>query len=197
MKAFGRGVWSTWLGGLLILLLVAWVLVRSVAHPGRRAFPQSMRSAPVLSDPYQQAMAEARALHLHAQTESKLQLEALEESDPDALSGSAPEELRRLFLARTRELGQARSAADRAVTLARAPEEQYQATRLLARLECEAGRHGEELRLAHRLVKLRPGDWQGLRRLQQAAVCTGDERLARMAAARLGASQELPWPLPK
>jgi hypothetical protein len=103
----------------------------------------------------------------------KRQLEALEEWDPDAFNGSAIERQRLHLLAQSSELQTAHEAAVRAVALARGADETYQATRLLARIECESGRHQAELRHARRLMKLGPQNEHSLLALRHAEACNG------------------------
>jgi hypothetical protein len=189
MRDREKGVWVG-LGGscLLAALLTGWI-IRGNAISSRSmpiAAPSSMGS----DTPFAQALAQARALQLQAQVRVKDQLEALEEWDPDRITGSVPEQYRRLFLARTRELWLAREAAGRAVALAQTPDQKYRSCRLLARLECDAGRHGEELLLARRLVRIAPDRADARLYQQHAAACVGGHPVDLRPAMAVSPTQE-------
>jgi hypothetical protein len=72
-------------------------------------------------------------------------------------------------------------AARRAAAIARTPEEAYRATLLRAHLECLAGHHATELRLARQLAALAPGDPAASRCLRHAVTCKHSELWLRDA----------------
>jgi hypothetical protein len=71
--------------------------------------------------------------------------------------------------------------AQMAAALARTPEESYQATVLLARLECDAGDHRAELEQAQGLMALAPRRRVSLMVLWRAARCNGLVSVERQA----------------
>jgi len=117
----------------------------------------------------------------------KPRLEAEAEADPDRELHQ--EATRRWLMAGEQgaTVSRAVTAARRAVSLARTETERYDAALWLACIDCDAGHHREELRLAQRLVEWRPksrASWGALRR---AANCNGRWVLAERADAALRA----------
>jgi hypothetical protein len=148
-------------------------------HPRFAGYPLGCPHPP--RTPSEAALHEARWLWGQAIMHVKPALEAEAEADP----GGAPyqESTRRRLMA-TQEgptLRRAAGAARRALSLARAPEERFQATVWLACIECDRGHHGEELRLARSLRELRPGSAESLVALRRAARCNGLSRVAWQA----------------
>jgi hypothetical protein len=116
-------------------------------------------------------------------------LEALAEWDPqagDVVDAAA----RRAWAEEIAEdrggfLRRAMTAARRAAALARTPEEEYRVTARMALLQCNVGHHEAELRLARRLVELRPEYETSFLWLRRAARCTGRKSLEERADRRL------------
>jgi hypothetical protein len=162
-------------GGLGLCLLLALFRLWGNPHDAPPLHPQlfSLRAPISHHSPTNEALREARRWRLRAQVLVRDQLEALEEEDPDRMDGRTTDLCRRLLMARTRELLLARVEAARAAALARTPDEIYQTALLRAGLECDAGHHQAELRLARQLVHLKPRDTRALLALQHAAVCIG------------------------
>jgi hypothetical protein len=167
-------------------------LIVARLHAGRphaTAAPTATLPAPT---PFAASFTQAQREYFHAQVIAKRQLEALEEWDSDALRGSAPEIYRRALIARTWEIGQAEAAAREAVGRAQTTDERYRATRLLAHIECDRGRHRAELALARTLAALRPHHPEPLLLLARAAAECGDPTLARRAMAEAERMPGLP-----
>jgi hypothetical protein len=120
--------------------------------------PAHLSPPPRPRTPSQVAWQTAQWQWMLAQQAVCRQIEALEEWDPEAMNGSAPEVCRRQLLARDASGGlrRAREAAIQAQTLAQTPREAYRATLLRLRLEREAGHHQAELQQARRLLQLAP-----------------------------------------
>jgi hypothetical protein len=98
-------------------------------------------------------------LHLVRATQAvNREREALEEWDPAAVPPSESEAWRLQLMARDRsgELRRAREAARQAATLARTPQDAYEAALLRARLEGDAGDLDIEWGQAERLIALQP-----------------------------------------
>jgi hypothetical protein len=126
---------------------------------------------------------------IRAMLAENLELDALEEWDPDVMEGPALELWRRQLMARDRggDLRQARRTARQAAALARNPGEAYRAASLLANLACDAGAHQTELKQARKMMALQPHSQASLAALWHAAGCNGMEPLAcrAMVALRL------------
>ncbi len=122
------------------------------------------------------------------------ELEALEEWDPEAMQGPAPELCRRQLLARDRDgvLRRAQWAAQQAAILARNPDEAYRATLLLAYLASDAGDHQTELKLAQKMVTLQPRSEPSLAALWHAARSNGMDPLTCQAMVALHLLREAP-----
>jgi hypothetical protein len=131
--------------------------------------------------PSKAALQEARRWWKQALVEIKPEMERLGAADPDAVA--VQEGWRHRLMSRDPHgyLRQAHQAATRAVSLARSPDETYEATVWQALIECDQGRHGEELQHARRLVALQPHTALSWGTLRRAAKCNGLERLARQA----------------
>jgi hypothetical protein len=119
----------------------------------------------------------------------KQELETVDGWDPAGMARDADERWRQEQLAQDRsgDLHRARIAAEKAMTIARTPDETFRATELLARIECDLGRHEVEFQQSQRLIALQPQDPRSLLALRHAAYCTGRTRLARRTEAALRA----------
>jgi hypothetical protein len=132
--------------------------------------------------PFEEALREARHWRLQALIVINEERETLEAWDPSAVErqasgtkqGAAMEawRLQQMASDRAGHLLRAREAAQRAAALARTPTETYRAAEHLARIEHEAGRHAEELKLARKLTKLAPANPLSQITLRRALTCT-------------------------
>jgi hypothetical protein len=141
---------------------------RSVAHAYRRpaAFPGSPSAA------------EAREgwwWWIEAKKAVNEESEALALAAIGTTAGDDVEAWRRWQMERDRRghLGRARVAARRAASRAQTPKEAHEAALLLTRVECDAGRHQQELEQACRLMRLAPRDPVALNVVRRAARCNG------------------------
>lgn len=154
------------------LAAVAWRRGAVAPAPG----PPVRLAAPAL-DPrtFEGALREARWRRATARDAIQPDLDAADAADPEGLDGAATEALRRELMARDRcgELARASAAAQRAATLSRTPVERYRASELLVQIDCNAGRHRQELQEARKLVELRPRSLRALAVLRKAEVCNG------------------------
>jgi hypothetical protein len=142
--------------------------------------------------PSEAARRDARHDLTQAQKAVNQEREALEAWDPAGVDSLDQEHFRRQLMAADPggHLRRALVTGERAAALARTPEEAYAAALLLARLECDAGHHQEELRQARKLMALQPHDWLSLLALRRAAFCN------QMPSLALRANAELNWRLP-
>jgi hypothetical protein len=117
--------------------------------------------------------------------------ELLERLPPEESARLDVESWRRRLMARDRngDLQHARAAGQKAAALARSPDERFEAALWLGLIECDAGRHKEELKQARRMMQIRPRDLLALTAHRRAAQCNGLTSLERQAAAAL---KELP-----
>lgn len=182
MRSAGRWRGAALAGGCLGLLALPFC--RSHLPPTPPARPAAPR-LPSLHSPSEVALEEARRWHRLAQARVNQQLETLEAWDPAAVDPRTPERYRQQLIARADELKQARRAAWQAVMLARSRPETCRALRALARIECDLGRHEEELRHAETIVRLSPRDPRSWWEQLHAARCTGRADLEKRADAAL------------
>jgi len=119
------------------------------------------------------ALLQAKGFRRYAYRESGLERYSVGLPWPEVVESPESDVRGRVLLARDAagNLRRAREVAREALGWARTLPERYEATLLLARLECEAGRHAEELRLARKLVALQPGSSDARRMLQRARRC--------------------------
>jgi hypothetical protein len=141
-----------------------------------------------------QALREARRLWGAAIRAVKPEMDAWAEQNPEATAAVSAEPLRRQFMARDQSglLHRAREAGRQARKLARTPEERFQATYLLAILECDAGHHQVELQLVRHLLRLAPSNGLSLLSLRRAARCNGEKAIEKQADMGL---EELQFPM--
>jgi hypothetical protein len=99
--------------------------------------------------------------------------EAVENWDPAVTDQISSEGLRREQLPEDRggHLQRARAKTQEAASLAQTPAERWRAAYLLARIECDRGRHDLELEQARQLMKLAPEDLRSQDAWQHALVC--------------------------
>jgi hypothetical protein len=172
---------------LLCLLGVSmpWLSWRPTAQP--IFVSASSRDRLSAGSPCAAALREARARWMQVARKINDKRDALEAWDPQAVSESNQEPLRRELMAADggADLRQAREASRRAVALAGTPEEIYRATELLARIDCASGRHEEELQLAKQLIALAPRRVLSVMVLRRAAECNGLHLLSEQAEATL------------
>jgi hypothetical protein len=183
----------------VLLLLLASAILGSLAVRVRRASPASAAVRKPSHEPsshtsFPEALREARRLWGAAMRAVKPEMDAWAEQNPEATAAVSAEPLRRQFMARDQSglLHQAREAGRQARKLARTPEERYQATYLLAILECDAGHHQVELRLVRHLLRLAPSNGLSLLSLRRAARCNGEKALEKQADMGL---EELQFPM--
>jgi hypothetical protein len=119
------------------------------------------------------ALRQAWQRRTHARIAEKQEREALEAWDPMGTSRVTSESLRREWLARDPhgDLRWAQVKTQQAAVLARTPREEYRAALLLARIECDLGRHDRELLHAQKLMKLEPQDQRSQDALKHAVCC--------------------------
>jgi hypothetical protein len=173
---------SRWLvpliGGLSLLGVLATLTWIAPRPPERRLRIHAQPSAPASPrTPCERTLGEARLWMMRAMQQANEERDALEAAAPEPVPGNVQEAWWRQRMARDHSgyLRQALTAAWRAATLARTPDETFHAALLLARLECYAGHHREELRQARRAVALHPEDPSALQALRHAAACNGVE----------------------
>jgi hypothetical protein len=142
---------------------------------------------PTHRTPSEVALGEARMLWGRALLEVKPQMEALLEWDPKACDRMDQEALRRELMAHSQAalLDRARCASRRALNHARTSDERFDATFWLALLDCESGRHREELVQVHRLMSLQPRHVLSLGSLRRAAWCNHLPGLVQKVEAEL------------
>jgi hypothetical protein len=166
--------------------------------PVRAGRSSPNRAFPTLRPPARSAYETALRTALRFKTQAELvvneEREAAESSETAPDTGRSAEARRRTLTARDThgDLARARAAARRAETLARTAEEAYRVALVRVRLECDAGRHEEELRQARKALALQPRNPNSLLALQHAAGCAGAwalQRWARERRAVLEASQ--------
>jgi hypothetical protein len=161
--------------GLSLLVLAAW---NGTLHPPPERpppiFDQPYPPTPPRT-PFELALQQARTLQLRAVQDVNEERAALEAESPRAVSSDDQEAWWRQLMAHDRSgyLRRARAAAQHAAALARTRDEKCHAALVLTRLECYAGHHREELRLARRLIAMQPGDESALQALRRAEVCNG------------------------
>jgi hypothetical protein len=157
-------------GGVLLLALAT---LTRIAH-GPPILDQPYAPVPP-RDPCERTLREAREWQLRAVRSVNEEREALEADASAPVPGDIREAQWRKLMARDHSgyLRRARAAAQRAAALARTPEEEYHTTLLLTRLECYAGHHAQELRLARRLVELQPDGESAMQALRRAEACNG------------------------
>jgi hypothetical protein len=119
------------------------------------------------------ALRQAWQRRTQARIVEKQEREALEAWDPTGASRVTSEILRRERPARDPhgDLQWTQLKAQQAATLARKPMEEYRVSLLLARIECDLGRHDRELLHAQKLMKLVPQNQHSQDTLQHAACC--------------------------
>jgi hypothetical protein len=167
-------------------------------RPGLLASSLALPGAPFpsLGSSSADALREARWEWVRAQQAVARELEARLKNEPNGMVRRATDAYRQRLAALDpgRALQRARIAARRAAALARTQDEACRATSLLARIECDAGHHREELRYARRLVALaprRPASWDVLK---HAAICIGLAKLAGRADGALKQLSAAPMP---
>jgi hypothetical protein len=183
------GILCLW---LLAAPLARWAWDRTAALPRSgdgRAVTEPLlkiRLAPARS-PSGWALREARVEWIRARLAAARELERSPELETGGVGQHLADVRRQQLMAldRTGALRCALRAALCAAALARTPAERWQATELLSRLECDAGRRQTELRLARQLVAWAPGQRPSWEALKHAAACNGDSRLIRKADAAL------------
>jgi hypothetical protein len=143
---------------------------------GRGMSPQACFAAR-LAHPAAAALLEARRAWQQALLDIKPNMEVLAAAAPDAIDTQGRWRQRLMARDRNGYLWQAGAAAASAVAQARSADETYEALLWLALIECGHGRHREELRVARRLVVLRPQDAAALASLRRAAQCNALKRL--------------------
>ena len=155
-------------------------------HGSRRVAAPTPRSAS------EAALREAGGYLTRAQLAVNAKRYTLADWDPRAAANSQGEEepFRQQSMAREHgsELHAARTAAQRAITLAQTAEDRWAAVYLLVWIEHNAGRHAEELRQARRLMRLAPRSQASREMLEQAMRCAGERRWARPAGVGAGRS---------
>jgi hypothetical protein len=183
-----RSTRIAWALGLCLLTVPLSRLSRVQTLPPAAALP----APPAPRSPSEAARRDARHYLTQAQKAVNQEREALEAWDLAGVDSLDQEHFRRQLMAADPggHLRRALEAGERAAALARTPEEAYAAALLLARLECDAGHHPEELRQARKLMALQPHDWLSLLALRRAAFCN------EMPSLALRASEELNWRLP-
>jgi hypothetical protein len=157
------------------LLRLLWQRPQQAQRP-----PHTARVSPTRpATPSEAALREAKRRWNQAQMAIKPELEAMAEANP--LAGTEAARWRQSLMARDAggHLQQAQQAASRALAQAGTPEAKYEATLWLALIQCDRGRHAQELRQVRRLVDLRPGSTTSLGALRRAARCNGMWGLAR------------------
>jgi hypothetical protein len=157
----------------LPLLQLAWT--RPPAPHSAQAEPLFVATSPFVRanrrGPVDQALREAAAYETQAQQVAHDVDEGPATWEAEAAGSSREISRRQLAFDGGGYLRAARRVARRAAALARTPEEAYRVTLLRAHLECLAGHHATELRLARRLVDLAPGDPAAWRCLRHAVTC--------------------------
>jgi hypothetical protein len=125
--------------------------------------------------PFERSLRQAWMLRTLATLAEDREREMVQDWNPRAAAGSAPESMGRLDLARdpSGELHEARTAAGQAVVLASTATERYRAVWLLARIDCDLGDHRGELQQAGRLVALEPHRRRSWDALAHARACNG------------------------
>jgi hypothetical protein len=165
---------------------------RVTAAPPRLAVGRA--TPPTPHSPSERARRAALHCWARAQQEVNEERYALEDWDPEAMSRMDQERFRLQLMARDRggNLRVALARARRAATLAQTRAEAYDSALLLARLDCEAGHHGEELVQARRLMVMAPHSPVSLLMLRRAAQCNGLLSLERRAEAAFSARTPSP-----
>jgi hypothetical protein len=125
------------------------------------------------STPFERSLRQAWMLRTRATLAEDRQREMVQDWDPRAATGSVPESMRRLDLARdpSGKLREARTAAEQAAVLASTATERYRAVWLLARIDCYLGDHRGELQQAQRLMALEPHRRRSWDALDHARAC--------------------------
>jgi hypothetical protein len=161
--------------GFFLITIVSLLLDRrwwpaSLPPPHRWPFQTQPHS------PAEQALREAAKWWMSAEEAVITERETLIESMGTTFSEHIDhDQWRRELMARDQSglLRRALGCASRAAELARSPQEEYRAVRLLARLECDAGHHREELQQARRLMALAPSREDAASALVHALRCNG------------------------
>jgi hypothetical protein len=141
--------------GLGVVVIVVWVAsyqryAAIVSPPSPPPPPASSRSQAMLR--------RAWACWWQAQTVVNNEIAALDAWDPAARPPGGDEVFRRQLMSRDTagHLARARSLAQQALAFAETRTQDYEATLLLVRIECDADRPAEELSLARRLIEIDP-----------------------------------------
>lgn len=157
------------------LLSVPLIRIAWLRPPVSTASLMQLSIRPLHPDtPFEAALAAGWRHRIGAQQAVNLERDTLEAWDP-AAANIDPDRLRRQLLADDPEgeLRRALEQAQRAVALAQTHAEACRATLLLARTECDAGRHESELRHARLLQALARGEWGSRDVLRRALQCNG------------------------
>jgi hypothetical protein len=181
-----RLVWTISL--LALCLCTVWLLWRARIGPGMP--PRPLRAYPAIplpQSPSAVARWEASRAWTRAREAAAQKLETLEAWDSSVGDDPHREEwLCRLMAGDPHgDLQRAYSAAARAANQARTPQERFAAALLLSRIDCDLGRHTEELEQARLLMRLAPRNVESLGVLQRAAGHNGMGWLVKQASAQL------------
>jgi hypothetical protein len=186
-------------GGVLGLSLLSLPLLRLTSSPPTSSEPAAPppparrhRLCSSLSrSPFERGLWEARSWRFRAQLTVNQKRYELEAWDPVAIEGMDQDQCRRQLMAADPDgyLRRARAQARLTAALARTPDEVYQATELLASIDCDGGFHEAELQHAWKLMALDPYEPLSLLVLRKATACNRQEALERWAEAAL---DELP-----
>jgi hypothetical protein len=172
--------------GLLLLTVPLYSLERARPQPARLS-PSPLVAPPPPATPSAAARHVARRCWARAAQAVNNEREVLEAWDPDGTENLNQEQWRRQLMAADHggELQRALKWGRHAAALARTSNDKYAAAQLLARVECDAGHHDEELAQARKLMALRPRSLDSLMLLQRAAMCNRLEALESQTAAEL------------
>lgn len=185
-----RGKWPVQVVVFIGLCLLGAPLMRFIERPAPRPRPSLL--IPILRDRTRSERA-LRAAWFHrnrAHAAVNLEREAVMAVAPPDAEAMDTDGWRQVLMARdsSGDLRQARADALRAAALAQSPGERYRAAALLARIECDRGRHRSELEQARLMVRLDPRNWQSDIFLRRALECNGWK--VSLAAASPAAGEE-------
>jgi hypothetical protein len=162
------------LAGAAVLCLGGALIGGAARRERQTAAAPASLIAPRRSGAFETALRQAWECRTRARLAANREREAMEAWDPGVTAERA-EPVRREQMVRDADgsLRRAHAQALEAVGLARTPSDQYRASWLLARIECDRGNHQAELRQAQRLVELAPHQERSREALEHALACLG------------------------